>query len=276
MSLASLITHLGGDIISEEDIDQFTRQAETDALILHTTPTPDTPAPPLPHATVNNDATKVDPAQTMQQDAMTSPNKPKPSLKAGKFLPARSTMLPFHQAEANTIDPDDKDDDDNPGIYNHTAEGVGDSTHLIIASFIKTNDKIRDQLVMNFCYFSELMHANIDGLQIHPLNTNKSLPILTSSTNKNIPTTGIKVRDYFYIQNSYSLIPGTRNKPKAPPQKVGDDGWFQFDENRQYDGPDRITGVMPVSAPGKVKQAIGDLLIELEGDAHQIKYKPTQ
>ncbi len=202
---------------------------------------------------------------------MTPPKKPKPSLKAGKFLPARSTLPPFRQAEAITIDPDDRNDDDDPGIYTHTIEGVGDGTHLIIASFIKTNDKIRDQLVTNFCYFSELMHANINGLQIHPLNTNKSLSILTSPTNKNNPTTGTKVRDYFYIQNSYSLIPGMRNKPKAPLQKVGDDGWFQFDENRQYDGPARITGVMPVSPPGNVKQAIGDLLIELEGDAHQIK-----
>jgi hypothetical protein len=33
---------------------------------------------------------------------------------------------------------------------------------------------------------------------------------------------------------------------------------------------------MSVSAPGNVKQAIGDLLIKLNGDAHQIKYKPTQ
>jgi hypothetical protein len=48
LSLVSLITHHGGDTISEEDIDQFTRQAETDALVLHTTPTPDTPAPPPP------------------------------------------------------------------------------------------------------------------------------------------------------------------------------------------------------------------------------------
>ncbi len=31
-----------------------------------------------------------------------------------------------------------------------------------------------------------------------------------------------------------------------------------------------------MSAPGNVKQVIGDILIELEGDAHQIKYKPTQ
>jgi hypothetical protein len=120
------------------------------------------------------------------------------------------------------------------------------------------------------------MHANIDGLQIHPLNTDKLLPILTSPKDKNIPTTGTKVRDYFYIQNSFSLIPGMRNKPKAPSQNLGDNGHFQFNENRQYDGPDRITGVMSVSALGNVKQAIGNLLIKLEGDVHQTKYKPTQ
>jgi hypothetical protein len=57
---------------------------------------------------------------------------------------------------------------------------------------------------------------------------------------------------------------------------VDSDGHFQFDEIRQYDGPDRITGIMLISAPGNVKQAIGNLLIKLEGDAHQIRYKPTQ
>ena len=33
---------------------------------------------------------------------------------------------------------------------------------------------------------------------------------------------------------------------------------------------------LSLSAPGNVKQAIDDLLIELEGDVYQIKYKPTQ
>jgi hypothetical protein len=33
---------------------------------------------------------------------------------------------------------------------------------------------------------------------------------------------------------------------------------------------------MIISAPGNVKQAIGDLLIELKGDTHQIQYKLTQ
>jgi hypothetical protein len=157
------------------------------------------------------------------------------------------------QSKAQQVFPPQKENDNNPDIYSHTIDGVGDGTHLIIASFIKTNEKIQEQLVTNFGYFSELMHANIDGLQIHPLNTDKSLPILTSPKDKNIPTTGINVRDYFYIQNSFSLIPGMHTKPKAPPQKVGDDGRFQFDENRQYDGPERITGVMSVSAPGNVK-----------------------
>ena len=137
-SLASLITHLGGNTISEEDIDQFTRQAETNTLVPHTTPTLDTPAPPLPRATVNNDATKVDPTQAMHQDAMAPPNKPNPSLKAGKFLPTRSTMPPPRQARAIDIDPGGDEDDDNPGIYNHTIDGVGDGTHLIIASFINS------------------------------------------------------------------------------------------------------------------------------------------
>ncbi len=127
---------------------------------------------------------------------MTPPKRPKPLLKAGKFLPTRQTLPPFRQADATAIDLDDKDDNDH-GIYNHTVEGVGDGTHLIIASFIKTSDKIRDQLVTNFLYFSELMHANIDELNIHPLNTEKFLPILTSPTNKNNPSAGTNVRDYF-------------------------------------------------------------------------------
>jgi hypothetical protein len=67
-----------------------------------------------------------------------------------------------------------------------------------------------------------------------------------------------------------------QNKPKVPSQKVNLDSHLQFDENHIYDGPDRITGIMSISAPCNVRQAIGNLLIELEGDVHQIHYKPTQ
>ncbi len=119
------------------------------------------------------------------------------------------------------------------------------------------------------------MHANINGLKIHHVSTKKPFPILTSPKDKNIPTTGNKSRDYLFIQNQYSLVPGTQNKPKAPPQKVDSYGHFQFNENRQYNGPEKITGIMLISALCNDKQAIGDLIIELKGDAHQIRYKPT-
>ncbi len=82
------------------------------------------------------------------------------------------------------------------------------------------------------------MCANIDGLKIHPISTGKSLPVLTSAKNANMPTTGTKIGDSFFIQNQFSLIPRMRNKPKNPPQKVDAYGHFQFDENQQFDGPD--------------------------------------
>jgi hypothetical protein len=140
----------------------------------------------------------------------------------------------------------DEDDASEPGVYSKLDEGVGDGTHFITASFVKTNEKIKDQLLTQVKYFMDLMCANIDGVKFHPLSTKRSLPILKSSADKNYPTTGTKIRDYFHVQNEYSLIPGTRNKPKVPPQKVDADGRFQFDENRVYDGPDRITRIMSI------------------------------
>ena len=65
---------------------------------------------------------------------MTPHEKPKSSLKAGKIFPARSTTSPPWQAEVLIIDPDAGEDADNPGIYNHTIDGIGDGMHLIIAS----------------------------------------------------------------------------------------------------------------------------------------------
>jgi hypothetical protein len=53
------------------------------------------------------------------------------------------------------------------------------------------------------------MHANIDGLKIHPVSTEKPLPILTSPKDKNTPTTHSWQQDQgiFFIQNQYSLVP---------------------------------------------------------------------
>jgi hypothetical protein len=205
--LSHLIVHLGGKEMSNHEIDGFTQQAKVDALGLHTAAMPLTALPPI----LTSPPIVLPPRRTPLKKLPRIPfflsDKPKSSLKAGKFFPVCSSTLPPPQKESTKTNPDNNEDD--PGIYSHAINRVGDRTHLIIASFIKMNDKIQDQLLTNFKYFSELMHANIDGLQIHPLSTEKSLPILTSPKDKNIPTTGTKVRDHFYIQNSFSLISST-------------------------------------------------------------------
>jgi hypothetical protein len=264
--LATLITHLGGEEISVQERKILTHQAKDNALELNDASMP-LKMPSLPSVVTTRNA----PPPHVPQDPILPPIKS--SLKTGKFHPVIASTPPPCQTKSTSADPDDEEDD--PGIYSKTINRVGDGTHLITASFMKTNDKIRDQLLKDFVYFFNLMHA-INGLKIHSVSTKKPLPILTSPKDKNIPTTDNKIRDYFIIQNQYSLVPKTCSKPKAPPQRVDSNGCFQFNENRQYDGPDRITGIMLISVPGNVKQAIGDLLIELKGDAHQIQYKPTQ
>jgi hypothetical protein len=143
------------------------------------------------------------------------PFMPKSSLKAGKFVPAFSNATqpcPIHPTNA------DLDDDEYyPGLYGKMIDGVGNGTHLIIASFIKTDDKIRDQLLKNFAYFSELMCANIDSLKIQPVSTGKLLPILTSAKDANMPTTGTKVRGHFLNPKSILTCSWNTQQTKEPP-----------------------------------------------------------
>jgi hypothetical protein len=277
-ALANLILHLGGKEIPHAALYIFANRAEEEALLLYKSYA--TPMVLPPKSALENPAMVVkemmSPNAPDDEFLVLPPTKPKASLKSSKFFPVFAEQTPPRLADVHIKD--DEDDVSEPGVYSKLEEGVGDGTHFITASFVKTNEKIKDQLLTQVRYFMDLMCANIDGVKFHPLSTERSLPILKSSVDKNYPTTttGTKVRDYFHVQNEYSLIPGTCNKPKVPPQKVDADGRFQFDENRVYDGPDRITGIMLISAPCNIKQAISNLLIELEGDVHQIRYKPTQ
>ncbi len=125
------------------------------------------------------------------------PTKPKASLKPSKFFPVFAEQTPPRLAGDHTKD--DEDDASEPGVYSKLDEGVGDGTHYITASFVKTNEKIKDQLLTQVKYFMDLMCANIDGVKFHPISTERSLPILKSSADKNYPTTGTKIRDYFHV-----------------------------------------------------------------------------
>jgi hypothetical protein len=79
-----------------------------------------------------------------------------------------------------------------------------------------------------------------------------------------------------YIQNKWSLTPGTCNKLKLPAAKVGKDGRPLFDENRGYNGPDQITLVLWITCNTNTKEAIDELQMELEGENLQIQWKPAQ
>jgi hypothetical protein len=98
--LSHLIMHLGGKEMSNHEINSVTRQAEVDALGLHTAAMPLTALPPHPDITTNNLATKNGPPQKAPQDSMFPPDKSKSSLKAGKFFPVRSSTPPPRQEES--------------------------------------------------------------------------------------------------------------------------------------------------------------------------------
>ena len=71
------------------------------------------------------------------------PTKPKSSLKPSKFFPVFAEQTP-PRLLADVHIKNDEDDASEPGVYSKLDEGVGDGTHFITASFVKTNEKIKD------------------------------------------------------------------------------------------------------------------------------------
>jgi hypothetical protein len=231
--------HLGGKEIPHTSLAILANQAEEAALLLYSSSTT------CPLTAIAED--KSPSILSDNADPLLPPTKPKATLKPSNFFPVFADQIPPRQTDISNGN--DSDEENKPGVYSKVGKGVGDGTHFITASFVKSNNKIKDKLLTQVRYFLDLMNAKIEGIKFYPLSTNKSLPILTSSADKNFPTTGTKIRDYFHVQNKFFLTLGTRNKPKVPPQKVDSDGQFHFDENRVYYGPDRIMGIMLISAP---------------------------
>ncbi len=210
--LSNLIMHLGGKEIPHASLAILANQAEEEALLLYSS---STMRPPTAIAEDKSPSILSDNA-----DPSLPPTKPKASLKPRNFFPVFAEQMP--PVKTDIANGDDGDEEDKPGVYAKLDKGVGDGTHYITASFVKSNNKIKDQLLTQVRYFLDLMNANIDGIKFHPLSTKRSHSILTLSANKNFPTTGTKIRDYFHVQNKFSHITGT--KPKVPPQKVDSDG----------------------------------------------------
>jgi hypothetical protein len=127
--LATLITHLGGEKISVQELKILTHQAKDNALELHTTSMPLKMPSPSPIVTTRN----APPPQVPQYPILPL-GQIKSSLKTGKFYPVIAITPPPHQIESISVEPYDKEDD--PGIYSKPIDGVGDGSHLITASFM--------------------------------------------------------------------------------------------------------------------------------------------
>jgi hypothetical protein len=102
--LATLITHLGGEESSVQELEILTCQAKEDALELHTASMlPKVPSPP-PVVITKCSATRNAPPPQVPQDPILPPGKIKSSLKTGKVHPViASTAHPTRQNQLAQI-----------------------------------------------------------------------------------------------------------------------------------------------------------------------------
>jgi hypothetical protein len=149
--ITSLIQHLGGKDILIESLTSLTHQAEEEALRQHSDTLQTETRPEILDKPKGKEISK----QKTPIDPIPPPDKPKTALKAGKlFFPVfANSTLPRHDKDA---DNGEDEDDNKPGIYSKILNGAGDGTHYITASFVKNNDKIKDQLLSYFKYFAHV------------------------------------------------------------------------------------------------------------------------
>jgi hypothetical protein len=207
------------------------------------------------------------PRERMDGRAGSPPMTSRSSLRTSSFAPVivPSPLL------ANTVDVD-------PDFFEGAAlPGSGPGPHFITVSFIKNGkDKIKDQLLSALAATLTILSQNVPGVLIHCITKGTKLAPLDTTSASHFPTTGVGACNFMYVQNKWSLQPGTRNKIKLPAAKIGKDGRPLFDENRGYDGPDRITAVLWITCDVNAKEAIDELQMELEGEHLQIRWKPAQ
>jgi hypothetical protein len=147
---------------------------------------------------------------------------------------------------------------------------------FLTMSFIKDKTKIREELLKALSATVLILAQNIPGVLVHCIQKEAKLPLLSSATASIFPTMEMMVKNYMFIQNAWSLQPGTRNKPKLPAPKVGKNVRQLFDENWDYDGLDRIAAIMWITADVNVKVALNNLQMELKGKHLQIRWKAAQ
>ena len=138
-ALANLITHLGGKEIPHAALIICANRAEEEALLLYKSYAAPMVLPP--NSALENPAMIVEEEMTPKapdnEFLVLPPTKTKASLKPSKFFPVFVDQTPPRIAGDHMKD--DEDDASEPGVYSKLDEGVGDGTHYITASFVKTN-----------------------------------------------------------------------------------------------------------------------------------------
>ncbi len=104
-----------------------------------------------------------------------------------------------------------------------TQDGAGPGPHFLTMSFIKDKTRIRDQILKALSSTVSILAQNVPGVLVHCIQKYAKLPLLSSATASNFPTTGMMARNYMFIPKLWSLQPGTRNKPK--PCSQSREGW---------------------------------------------------
>jgi hypothetical protein len=149
-----------------QELKILTHLAKDNALELHAASMP----PKMPSSpsiiTTKCSATGNAPPPQVTLDPILPPGQIKSSLKTGKFHTVIASTPPPRQTDSTGADLDNKEDDS--GIYSKTTDGVGDGTHLVTVSFIKTNDKIQDQSLPDLTISLDVMPITFVILGLRP------------------------------------------------------------------------------------------------------------
>ena len=94
--------------------------------------------------------------------------------------------------------------------------------------------------------------ASVKNFKLHPHNGNKNVPAITSDKpDGNFPLTGGACQQYVHFPMEWQLA-AAKVKKVRPPRAAS---LHRYDgEIREYDGPERVSGVIVVSTDGDIKK----------------------
>ena len=130
-----------------------------------------------------------------------------------------------------------------------------------------------DQLLAALGTTVRLCAASVKEFKLHPHDLNPKLPAITyEAPEGNFPETGGACQQYVFFPMEWQL--GPAKEKKIRPAKVSEHK--HDDEAGEYNGPERLSGVIVVSADGDVKKMVQRTRLDLEGTGISLWWKEVQ